>query len=626
VQLLQPHHDGSARYVEGDPEVGGHVRVRVHVPDTDDAPERLWVRSVRDGEPLVTDAHVERRAGGGAVWATDLLVTNPVTSYRFLLGYADGSYRWLNGTGVHGRDVTDASDFRLSADHRLPDWVLDQVGYQIFPDRFERDERAAPTPDWALPADWDDPVHGEGPAVPHQWYGGTLDGVRRRLDHLRGLGASLLYLTPFFEARSNHRYDACSFDRVDAALGGDAALQQLLDAAHADGLRVVGDLTTNHTGDHHAWFRTALEDPASVERGFYHFDGDGGYQAWLGVPSLPKLDHGSAEMRRRLYEAPDSTVARWLANGIDGWRIDVANMTGRFAASDLTRDVARRIRRTMAATRPDAWLLAEHGHDASLDLPGDGWHGTMDYAGFTRPLWTWLNGGGSSGPGARHDLTFLGLPVGIPERTGVDAFASMRAAHAAMPWVCRAASTSHLDSHDSPRFRTVTGGGRSGGVDRDGHGRERHLLGLALQMCLPGVPVVFMGDELGLTGFNGEHARTPMPWHRSDEWDRPTLDAYRSWIALRHRHVALRRGGLRWVHVGDDSVTFLREHPEQRVLVHVARAAHPPVLLPVSHLGADEPSQVTTLAGGDATSPEGGLVSLPAEGAGAHLYALDGAV
>ena len=627
AHLYDPHHDGSPLYLpERSPRLGETVHARVWVP-ADPRPgaravDGVWVRSVRDGEPFIARAAVEPAGPhdrAGRWWRAPLLVSNPVTSYRFLLRSGDG-YRWLNGAGVHDRDVTDAGDFRISTEHRLPDWVPDQVGYQVFPDRFARGGEPPATPEWALPADWDDPVVHRGPDVPYQWYGGTLDGVATRLDHLVGLGATLLYLTPFFAARSNHRYDAESFDEVDPVLGGDAALQRLLDAAHERGLRVVGDLTTNHTGETHPWFQKALADPGSPERSFYRIHDDGSYESWLGVPSLPKLDHGARELRRRLYDGHASVVAKWLRNGLDGWRIDVANMTGRLAADDFAHDVARTIRRTMAAERPDSWLLAEHGHDASLDLAGPGWHGTMDYAGFTKPVWSWLNGGapGQPGGGVPHGLQFLGLPAPIPVRGADLAVATVREAHAAMPWTSRISSTSHLDSHDTPRFRTVTGGGTSGCVDAEGLGRERHLLGLALQMTLPGVPVVFMGDELGLTGTDGEHSRTPMPWDRSREWDRPTLDAYRTFVGLRRAHPALRRGGLRWVHTQPDSITFLREHPDERLLVHVARAEHPAVELPVDGLGGTDLDPVT---GEPATSAGEGRVRLPT-GAGAHVYAV----
>ena len=138
-------------------------------------------------------------------------------------------------------------------------------------------------------------------------------------------------------------------------------------------------------------------------------------------------------------------VARWLRAGLDGWRIDVANMTGRHGEQDLAHDVARTLTATARAARPDAWVLAEHGHDAGADLRGDGWHGTMDYAGFTRPVWTWLTAGGDAGRG------FFGQPVATPSLAGESVVRTMREVHAEMPWRAQAASTLHLDSlHGSP--------------------------------------------------------------------------------------------------------------------------------------------------------------------------------
>ena len=127
------------------------------------AADHVVLRSVRDGEPFVVEAEQESSDEAGAWWSADLHVHNPLTSYRFLLTDGRSRFRWLNASGVHDRDVTDASDFRVSTEHLLPDWVEDQVGYQVFPDRFERTETGAPLPAWAIPADWDDPVLHRGP-------------------------------------------------------------------------------------------------------------------------------------------------------------------------------------------------------------------------------------------------------------------------------------------------------------------------------------------------------------------------------------------------------------------------------------------------------------------------------
>jgi alpha-glucosidase len=153
-------------------------------------------------------------------------------------------------------------------------------------------------------------------------------------------------------------------------------------------------------------------------------------------------------------------------------------------------------------------------------------------------------------------------------------------------------------------------------------GRGRHLVGLGLQMTMPGVPVVFMGDELGLTGVDGEHARTPYPWNRRDTWDRETYDAYRSWIALRNDHVALRHGGMRWLHADGDSMTFLREHPDQTVLVHATREQTAPVTLPVGALGPAV-TALDTLTGSPATVA-GTAVTLPGDGPGVSVHVVDG--
>jgi alpha-glucosidase len=628
IHPLDPHHDGSRHYVSHlRPDLGDTVDLRVRVPHAADGSpgaDVVVLRSVRDGEPALRRATRESVDEAGAWWTVPVDLVNTVTSYRFVVSSGPGDYRWLNATGVHRRDVTDAGDFRISTTHRLPDWVPDQVGYQVFPDRFGRTETGAAPPAWVQPVGWDEPVVHEGPDVPYQWYGGTLDGVTEHLDHLETMGATLLYLTPVFEAWSTHRYDAVSFDRVDPLLGGNEALDRLIAAAHARLLRVVGDLTTNHTGDHHDWFLRALDDPASLERAFYRFTPDQGtgYAAWLDIPSLPKLDHGSAELARRLYEGADSVVGRWLVEGLDGWRIDVANMTGRLGADDLAHQVASTIRRTMDDVRPDAWLLAEHGHDASLDLHGPGWHGTMDYAGFTRPLWCWLNGASPTGPGVAHGLDYLGIPIDIPVLPAEAVVATMRDVHGAVPWTSWTGSTMHLDSHDTPRFRTVTGGGIDGGVDAIGLGRELHLVGLGLQMTMPGVPVVFMGDELGLTAVDGEHARTPYPWRHPDTWDGPTFDAYRHWIGLRREHVALRRGGMRWLHAHGDAMTYLREHDEQTLLVHATRATTGPVSLPLSALGPGI-TALEPLAGPPATVADG-IVTLGGEGPGVSVHVVDG--
>jgi alpha-glucosidase len=562
----QPHHDGSARYLDDPaPSIGERVPVRLRVP-AGLGVDAVHVRSVVDGEPKYLAASPlgpEPGDGGAAWWEGEVVVGNPVASYRFLVDTPAGQ-RWVNGAGTWSRDVADRDDFAVSTFDPPPDWLAGAVGYQIFPDRFARSgaNDGVPAGDWAIECEWDTPVSSDWTTAVRQLYRGDLVGVRERLDHIAALGVNLIYLTPVFPAGSSHRYDAATFDRVDPVLGGDAALAALVDAAHAIGIRVIGDLTTNHSGNRHEWFQAAQADPSSEEAGYYFFtEHPHDYVGWFDVPTLPKFDLRSDALRKRLVAGPDSIAGRWLdgPTGLDGWRIDVGNMTGRHGEIDVNHDVFRDVRRTIAAVRPDAWLVAEHFYDASGDLLGDGWHGTMAYTWFTRPVWGWLS---PPDPFARRRL--MGIPGQLPRFTGGELVGSFRALTAGVPWRSVTASMTLLDSHDTARFLTAAAS--------PAHQR----VGIGLQMTLPGVPTIFAGDEVGVGGSDPDAARQPFPWDES-AWDRTLLAAYRELISLRRGSAAIQHGGLRFVAAGPDAIAFVRETADERILVHASRAAHEPL-------------------------------------------------
>ncbi|MGK5738272.1 glycoside hydrolase family 13 protein [Micromonospora sp. URMC 103] len=608
-----PHHDGSALYVpEQAPALGDTVDVLVRVPAGGDV-RRVHVRTTPDGEPRFAEAVVDRVDGDEVWWRAPVEVRNPVSTYRFLLTGRHG-YRWLNAAGLVAHDVPDAGDFRLVSHAPPPDWARDAVIYQIFPDRFARSAAAdgRPAPDWAIPCDWDTPVVGRGPETPYQFYGGDLDGIVERLDHLDRLGVNTVYLTPIFPARSNHRYDAADFDAVDPLLGGDAALARLADAVHARGWRLLGDITSNHTGDAHRWFTAAASDRYAPERELYYFDeATGDHESWNGVTSLPKLNWGSAELRRRFATAPDALLRRWLREPyrLDGWRVDVANMTGRRGADAYTHEVAALLREVVTQTRPDALVMAEHGHDHTGDLDRDGWHGTMNYVGFTDPVWSWLRSGRrpAGAGGWRQPLpNFLGTPGGVRRRDAGTVLATMDAYRSLVSWRSYTHSWQLLGSHDSARIRTVVGDA------------ARQEVAAGLLATMPGTPMIFAGDELGLTGDNGEDSRTPMPWHRPERWDRGTFAAYRSLIALRRAEPALRHGGLRRLHHDPDTLVFARESPDGAVLVLARRAAARPVRL------TGLPAAENVYGGAPGLRPDaGGRVTLPGDGPTFQVWRLD---
>jgi alpha-glucosidase len=545
------------------------------------------LRFVHDGEAQVVEAVVDEETERETWWRATFPAAMPATRYRWLVGDA-----WLNGVGLRGHDVADADDFVLSVDAGGPEWHLGSVVYQIFPDRFATSGLDVEAPAWAIRREWKERPTGRGPATPRELFGGDLAAIEQRLAHLDELGASVIYLTPIFPAGSTHRYDATTFDCIDPLLGGDEALASLLRTAHEGGIRVVGDITLNHCGDRHEWFRAALANESAAEREFFWFDDDllHGYVSWLGVKSLPKLDWRSAELRSRML----GVVRRWLDFGLDGWRIDAANTTARHGDIDLNQDVARSVRAAVG----DALVVAEHFHDFRADLQGGGWHGVMNYAGFLRPVWSWL----------AASATVVQPQIVAARRGGTDAVAAMRTFRAGVPWPHLLHSWLLLDSHDVARFRTIAGS------------RERQLVGIGLQMTSPGVPMIFAGDELGLEGAWGEDARRTMPWDDPASWDAKLLAEYRTLIALRRSSDALARGGMRYAFVGDDAIAYLREADGDRLLCLALRTDHAPIRLSLDALACRD---LQSIYGGPALLVDGDVL-LPAEGPSFHVWRLNG--
>jgi len=557
MKILEPHHDGSELYVSNSaPKIGESVEIKVRVPAKDKC-TRIFIRFFHDGEPRTLEMKKAKKLPHEQWWTVDLQILNTTTHYRFQL-VDPKSYRWLNGVGVFEHDVTDREDFQVIAKPHYPQWIQSAVFYQIFADRFAKSSVKREIPEWAVPRDWDQLPKGKNHTTGVEFYGGDLPGVISKLDYLKELGVSALYFTPLFPGRSNHRYDAASFDEIDPVLGGNSAMIELSDQAHKAGFKIMGDLTTNHCGQAHPWIRSAIKNRFARSRDFFYWDPSipHGYVGWWGLASLPKLNYASKKLQQIMYRGSDSVVRRWLQApfNFDGWRIDVGNMTGRYLDQDINAEVAEGIRSAMDQTNPDAWLVAENADHSPKDLDGLGWHGTMNYNGFARPMVNWMNKEDANLP------NFSQFPVPNPQFSGAGTVSVMRAFAAGIPWRSLVASMVLLDSHDTARFKTVVGGDRN-----------RHISGLTALFTYPGVPSIFAGDELGLEGSWGEDSRRTIDWENIDTWDTTLLAEVKKLIQIRRERDALINGGLRWIYIDEDAFGYLRESKREKIFVFVSR-------------------------------------------------------
>ena len=175
--------------------------------------------------------------------------------------------------------------------------------------------------------------------------------------------------------------------------------------------------------------------------------------------------------------------------------------------------------------------------------------------------------------GSRPSPIRAGTVHALPSFPGGAVASAMRSFAAAQPWRATAHGLTLVDSHDTIRIRTLL--------------RDPGLVSVAfgLLATMPGIPMLWAGDEIGQEGVNGEDARRPIPWDNHEQWDMNRFAFNGALFRARAENVALRRGGLRWLAVQDDSITFLRESPDQTILIHAARAQHHTVKIPPWILG-----------------------------------------
>ena len=231
MNFLHPHHDGSELYVSNiAPKIGDKVEIKIRVPKSTPA-EKIFIRFFHDGEPRTLEMKSGRSNAVETWWKAKVEVLNPTFHYRFLIQSNDG-FAWVNGLGLFHHDVTDREDFQIIARAAHPKWIQSAVFYQIFPDRFAKSGITRELPQWAIPREWNELPKGRDKSTGVEYYGGDFPGITSKIGYMKDLGVTAIYFTPAFPSRSNHRYDATSFDEIDPLLGGDEALIEFSAAAH----------------------------------------------------------------------------------------------------------------------------------------------------------------------------------------------------------------------------------------------------------------------------------------------------------------------------------------------------------------------------------------------------------
>jgi len=472
-------------------------------------------------------------------WKCRLKLQEPgLYRYRFLCESDFGG----GVIGDQGQGVGDLGEegwFRLTVYHpamRLPDWVPGGVLYQIFPDRFCNsgkpkqgvpEDRVLRT-DWHGLPQWEPDEHGR--ITQYDFFGGDLDGIGEKLEYLKSLGVTCVYLNPIFLAKSNHRYDTSDYFAIEPLLGDENDFKRLCEAAHALGIRIILDGVFSHTGSDSAYFRQAQASKDSPYYEWYTFKRwPGDYACWWGIAILPELreDHPGV---LEFFAGEHGAARHWLRQGADGWRIDVAD--------ELPDVFLDRLYEASVNENPDAYLLGEVWEDASSKwshggrrrfLLGRQMHSVMNY------------------PLADAVLNFAHKA----EAEQLAEVIESQLEH--YPPCAIAGLMNHIGTHDTPRALTRL----LASFDLDS-ARRRLLLCAVLQYTLPGNPCVYYGDEAGLQGGKDPFNRACYPWGREDVG---LLARYRTLGALRGEHrEAFASTDFRLLSAALGCIAYMRKH------------------------------------------------------------------
>ncbi len=403
----------------------------------------------------------------------------------------------------------------------IPAWAEDVVMYHIFPDSFangreliEQNEKTLTLPSGHKS---------------HCNIGGTLNGVAENISYLKDLGVNCIYLNPIFAANSYHKYDTIDYFEIDPCLGTMEDFKKLVNRCHENEIRVILDGVFNHCGPDFFAFRNVLEKGAesAYYDWFYYmptpveYKNPPDYEAFAYVKEMPKLNTGNPAVAE--YFCKVGTY--WITEAdIDGWRLDVAN--------EINHDFWRQFRKEVRAVKKDALLIGEIWEESLCWLSGDQFDSTMNYT-FSYLCKDFFGTGELTVQ--EFDEQIQKMMMRYPRRVSL-------------------AQMNFLDSHDVPRFLSYCGGDR----------KKMELAFFYLFMGV-GIPSVFYGDECYLEGITESEYRAPMPWQQEQN----CVWAFRSWIAIRKKYDAIKRGSYQTVYTNNESCVyaFVRSVQGQAVLV-----------------------------------------------------------
>ena len=402
----------------------------------------------------------------------------------------------------------------------VPQWAANKVVYQIFPSRFATTQPV------------DKKLWYKAPITPMDDLHGNLRGIIEHLDYIKDLGIDVVYLTPIFKSNSCHKYDTIDYYQVDPSFGTTEDLKELVQKSHERGMKVVLDAVYNHTGREFFAFQDILEKgEKSKYLDWYFIDELPPRGEWGEIPNfkcfgyyggMPKLNLKNPEVEKYITDV----ACYWIKEcDIDGWRLDVGDEISHFFWKNF--------RKAIKAVKKDMLIIGEIWHYAGDFLEGDEWDTVMNY-----PFY----------------LNLIDLLA--DEKINVSQFVqNLGYLKGRLNKKCYPLMWNLIDSHDTARFLHLCNDNK----------KKQHLAA-AFQLLLPGMPMVYYGDEYAMPGANDPDCRRGMYWDEEYQ-DKEMYNWYKKLMQIRKAHACIVEGEMieTITNDDDDTIVMIRKNGEETI-------------------------------------------------------------
>jgi glycosidase len=384
--------------------------------------------------------------------------------------------------------------------HKEPSWIPDTIFYQIFVERFNNGDALNSPPNLS---NWEDDPK------PKSFFGGDLKGIIDKLDYLSGLGISGIYLTPIFQSPSNHKYDIVNYYEIDPYFGDKKIFRELVNQAHAKGIKIVLDAVFNHCSSTFPPFLDVMEKGKYSEYYDWFYINDDNvkndppnYKMFGFVRYMPKLNTSNPKLKEYLL----SSVRYWTTEfGIDGWRLDVSD--------EIDHKFWREFRTLVKDINQEAIIIGENWHNALPWLMGDQFDSVMNYP-----------------------VTKLCLDYFAKKEISAKIFEQQLSNYLIRyPDQVNEAMLNLLDSHDTERF-----------LYSAGERKEALKNAAAFLFAYKGMPCTYYGTEIGMTGSYDPGCRKGFDW-KKENWDMELYEYYKKLITIRREEEALKHGNVEFL-------------------------------------------------------------------------------